>query len=54
MYESIIPTEYHFTSCASLAALGVQLSHLNLFGPIQERVLIARDVRQALADRQAV
>src|SRR5258708_37233071 len=42
MYESITPTECHFTSCASLAALGVQLKHLDLFGPIRERVLIAQ------------
>jgi hypothetical protein len=40
--ESLIPTECHFTACASLAALGVQLRHLNLFGPIQEAVLIAQ------------
>ena len=42
MNESIILTEHHYTACASLAALGVQLTHLDLFGPIRERVLIAQ------------
>jgi hypothetical protein len=42
MTECIIPTKHHYTACASLAALGVQLSHLDLFGPIRERVLIAQ------------
>ncbi|SRR5712691_4584095 len=42
MYESITPTECHFTACASLAALGVQLKRLDLFGPIRETVLIAQ------------
>jgi hypothetical protein len=50
MNESIIATEHRYTACASLAALGVQLAHLDLFGPIRERVLIARDVGQACAD----
>ena len=54
MNESIIAREQHYTACASLAALGVQLTHLDLFGPIRETVLIARDVGQALADRQTV
>ena len=30
----------HFTGCASLAALGVKLSQLNLFGPIRTTVQI--------------
>jgi hypothetical protein len=42
MNEHIIPTECHFTARASLAALGVQLTHLDLFGPIRETVLIAQ------------
>jgi hypothetical protein len=42
MNEHIIPTERHFTACASLAALGVQLKHLDVFGPIREGVLIAQ------------
>ena len=49
MNESIIATEHHYTACASLAALGVQLAHLDLFGPICQTVLIARDVGQARA-----
>jgi len=42
MKESITPTECHFTACASLAALGVHLSRLNLFGPVREEVRIAQ------------
>src|SRR6266567_7992792 len=42
MNESIIPTERHFTACASLAALGVHVSYLDLFGPIREGVHIAQ------------
>jgi hypothetical protein len=42
MNESIIPTERHFTACASLAALGVHVSYLDLFGPIREEVHIAQ------------
>ena len=42
MIESIIPTQRHFTARASLAALGVQLKPLDLFGPIRETVLIAQ------------
>jgi hypothetical protein len=30
----------HFTGCASLAAIGVKLSQLNLFGPIRTTVQI--------------
>ncbi len=40
MNESTIPIQRHFTACASLAALGVQLNHLDVFGPIRERVQI--------------
>jgi hypothetical protein len=50
--QSIIPTEYHFTACASLAALGVQLKRLNLFGPIQETVHIdQKTVKHAPTDK---
>ncbi len=42
MIECITPTERHFTACASLAALGVHVSYLDLFGPIREEVHIAQ------------
>jgi hypothetical protein len=42
MIESIIPTQRHFTACASLAALGVQLKYLDVFGPIREKVAISQ------------
>jgi hypothetical protein len=52
MNESIIPIQRHFTACASLAALGVQLAHLDLFGPIRETVLIAqKTVKHAPSDK---
>jgi Transposase DDE domain group 1 len=52
MTECIILPERHFTACASLAALGVKLSYLNLFGPIRERVLIAqKTVKHAPIDK---
>lgn len=52
MNESIIATQRHFTACASLAALGVHLSRLNLFGPIREEVSIAqKTVTHAPADK---
>ncbi len=38
--KSTIPTERHFTACASLAALGVHVSYLDVFGPIRETVSI--------------
>ena len=51
-HESITPTECHFTACASLAALGVQLKHLNLFGPIQEMVRIEqKTVKHSPSDK---
>ena len=40
MNECSTPLERHFTACASLAALGVQLKHLDVFGPIRETVYI--------------
>jgi len=52
MNESIILTQQHFTGCASLAALGVQLKYLDLFGPIQEAVLIAqKTVKYSSSDK---
>lgn len=40
MNESITPTTKHFSPAASLAALGVKLSQLDLFGPIRTEVQI--------------
>ena len=40
MNESNIPTTKHFSPAASLAALGVKLSQLDLFGPIRSGVHI--------------
>jgi pimeloyl-ACP methyl ester carboxylesterase len=52
--EWSILTERHFTACASLAALGVQLKHLDLFGPIRETVLIAqKTIKHAPSDELA-
>jgi hypothetical protein len=52
MIECSIPTNRHFTACASLAALGVQLSRLDVFGPIRETVLIAqKTVKHAPSDK---
>ncbi len=42
MNESTIPTKRHFSACASLAALGMKLRQLDLFGPIRETVRIAQ------------
>ena len=42
MNESTIHPARHFSACASLAALGVQVRHLDLFGPIREGVRIAQ------------
>src|SRR5437868_7307450 len=42
MNESTTKTTRHFTGCASLAALGIKLKELDLFGPIRERVRIAQ------------
>ncbi len=50
MTECTIPTQRHFTAYASLAALGVQLKHLDVFGPIRETVTIARDVGETLTE----
>src|SRR5256885_8653650 len=40
MNESITLTTKHFSPAASLAAIGVKLSHLDLFGPIRTQVQI--------------
>src|SRR5437764_11418865 len=40
MNESITLTRKHFSPAASLAALGVKLSQLDLFGPIRSEVQI--------------
>jgi hypothetical protein len=40
MNECITNQTQHFTGCASLAAIGVKLSQLNLFGPIRTTVQI--------------
>jgi hypothetical protein len=40
MNESSIDQARHFSACASLAAIGVQVRHLDLFGPIREGVHI--------------
>jgi len=42
MRESITASVGHYTPAASLAALGVKLEHINLFGPIQRVVRIAQ------------
>ena len=41
MNESSIPSK-QFSSCASLAALGIKLRELDLFGPVREQVKIAQ------------
>src|SRR2546430_609336 len=42
MTESITASVGHYPPAASLAALGVKLSQINLFGPIQRMVHIAQ------------
>src|SRR5439155_23839562 len=42
MNESTTQTTKTFTGCASLAALGVKLRELELFGPIHQKVQIAQ------------
>src|SRR5258708_3833499 len=42
MIESITFTAGHYTPAASLAALGVKLQQIDLFGPIQRVVRIAQ------------
>src|SRR5215467_10333359 len=40
MNESITATTQHFTSCATLAAIGATLSQLDFFGPIRAHMQI--------------
>jgi hypothetical protein len=40
MNESITPTTNHFSPAASLAAIGVKLNQLDLFGPIRTHLHI--------------
>ncbi len=40
MNQSITPTTKHFSPAASLAAIGVKLNQLDLFGPIRTEVQI--------------
>ncbi len=42
MNESTTPAPKQFSSCASLAAIGIKLRELDLFGPIRERVKIVQ------------
>jgi hypothetical protein len=42
MNESTTKATKHFTGCASLAALGVKLRQLDMFGPIRKTVQIAQ------------
>ncbi len=42
MNQSITQTERHFTASASLAAIGVKLRQVDLFGPIRKTVRIAQ------------
>ena len=52
MTECSIPTERYFTACASLAALGVQLKRLDVFGPVRETVHIEqKTVKHTPADK---
>ena len=40
MNESTTPITRHFTGCASLAAIGMKLKELDVFGPIRDQVQI--------------
>src|SRR5947209_14385275 len=42
MNQSLTQTERHFTASASLAAIGVKLRQVDLFGPIRKTVRIAQ------------
>lgn len=42
MNESTTSLERHFSACASLAAIGVKLQQLDIFGPIREQVHIGQ------------
>src|SRR5213595_431293 len=52
MNESITRTTNHFSPTASLAAIGVKLRQLDLFGPIRTQVQIGqRTVKHTPADK---
>ena len=52
MNESIIYTTTHFSPTASLAAIGVKVSQLDLFGPIRTLVQIGqKNVKHTPADK---
>jgi hypothetical protein len=52
MHESNISPARHFSACASLGAIGVQVRHLDLFGPIREEVQIPqKTVKHAPVDK---
>jgi hypothetical protein len=52
MIECSTLMERHFTACASLAALGIQLTHLDVFGPIRETVCIEqKTLKHAPSDK---
>jgi hypothetical protein len=52
MNESITDTTKHFSPAASLAAIGVKLSQLDLFGPIRTQVQIRqKTVKHTPADK---
>lgn len=52
MNKSITRTTNHFSPTASLAAVGVKLRQLNLFGPIRTQVQIRqKTVKHAPADK---
>ena len=52
MNESITRTTTHFSPAASLAAIGVKLSQLDLFGPIRTQVQIRqKTVKHTPADK---
>src|ERR1700682_2296292 len=42
MNESTTPTTRQFSSCASLAAIGIKLRELKLFEPVEQTVQIAQ------------
>src|SRR6266487_2142531 len=52
MIECSIPTQRHFTACASLAALGLHVRYLDVFGPIREMVSVEqKTVKHAPSDK---
>ena len=52
MNESIIRTTTHFSPTASLAAIGVKVKQLDLFGPIRTRMQIKqKTIKYTPADK---